>query len=512
MAKLILKSIAYLPQATAGLPMSHKDLGVIDTDKPYKKLVIPAQNKHLYRLVDEQTGQVLKAQKLIRDHNDLKVYVGDVIVVELQDFYSFQNIASSKADQEPLYMVDAGEVSCVSGLIGPSEGINLPEMYVLWQPGMPVQTCLNPNAVSVVPLAGLAGISGLTTGGAIAATGAIGVTVIQASITHGTSVNLLPKLIGSVFAGPVIEQLAAGVKVSGLSLQAFDANGESLGVTDVKTDDSYELKLNRPNYQGALLLKVFQTKSDLTAQYLDEATQKPINFSTLLAVLNFQEINTQPVTANITELTNLAAVRAGATTTDSHATVPGVVEINDANQKVAQKFLGSTSLIDSPVIPTVNADGSSNLNNANTYGIALALLSQIKNVSDQSTADLANLLAPALTAPQQNTNAINYVNQASVNLINSGINANTLKTIVKALGNDLATGTVSLSSNASPALNLSTTAPDENTKLTAAVSNFKDTNKRASLPVCQIRALCALRAVSQAQVPRNSTGLLVTHN
>lgn len=79
MAKLILKSIAYYPQALAELPMSHKDLGLIDTDKPYKKLIIPTKSRHLYRLVDQQTGEVLKAQKLIRDHNDLKVYVGDVM-------------------------------------------------------------------------------------------------------------------------------------------------------------------------------------------------------------------------------------------------------------------------------------------------------------------------------------------------------------------------------------------------------------------------------------------------
>ncbi len=116
MAKLILKSIAYYPQALAELPMSHKDLGLIDTDKPYKKLIIPTQKQHLYRLVDMQTGQVLKAQKLIRDHNDLKVYVGDVIVVELKDFFSFQNATTVKADEEPLYMVDAGEATCIANV------------------------------------------------------------------------------------------------------------------------------------------------------------------------------------------------------------------------------------------------------------------------------------------------------------------------------------------------------------------------------------------------------------
>jgi len=82
MAKLILKSISYYPQAQAELPMSHKNVGFIDTDKPYKKLIISTKSRHLYRLVDQQTGEVLKAQKLIRDHNDLKIYVGEVIVVE----------------------------------------------------------------------------------------------------------------------------------------------------------------------------------------------------------------------------------------------------------------------------------------------------------------------------------------------------------------------------------------------------------------------------------------------
>ena len=65
MAKLILKSIAYYPQALAELPMSHKNVGFIDTDTPYKKLIISTQSRHLYRLVDRQTGEVLKAQKLI---------------------------------------------------------------------------------------------------------------------------------------------------------------------------------------------------------------------------------------------------------------------------------------------------------------------------------------------------------------------------------------------------------------------------------------------------------------
>ena len=485
MAKLILKSIAYYPQALAELPMSHKDLGLIDTDKPYKKLIISTQNRHLYRLVDQQTGQVLKAQKLIRDHNDLKVYVGDVIVVEMKDFFSFQNATTVKAEEEPLYMVDAGEATCISGLISPSEGINLPEMYVLWEPGLPVQTCLNPNAMALIPIAGLAGISGLTTGGAIGISTAVGASIVQSNLSYGTPPVVLPKLIGAVFAGPVIGQTPVGgnIKVSGLKVQAFDVNGNSLGITDVKADGTYELELTNATYKGALVLKVFDPAGDsVTAKYMDEATVKAKAFTTLMASINYQGDATKPVTVNITPLTNLAAAKAGVEETGSGVNAPSAKAIETANKQVAKSFLGTEVLADSPVIPTVNADGSSNLSKANTYdialtyGIALALLSQIENV--ESSTGKKTSSAPDLLDPNASgyKTAISYVNQASVNMINSGVDALKIQKMVNDLGNNLATGTVSLSSNAGQSFNLSTSAPDENSKLTATVSNFVDAN------------------------------------
>ena len=479
MAKLILKSIAYYPQALAELPMSHKDLGLIDTDKPYKKLIIPTQKQHLYRLVDMQTGQVLKAQKLIRDHNDLKVYVGDVIVVELKDFFSFQNATTVKADEEPLYMVDAGEATCISGLISPAEGINLPEMYVLWEPGMPVASCLNPNAMGLVPIAGLAGISGLTTGGAIGISSAVGASILQSNLPTSTLPVVLPKLTGAVFAGPVIGQIPVGgnIKVSGLKVQAFDVNGNSLGITDVNADGSYQLELTKPTYKGALVLKVFDPAGDsVTAKYMDEATGKEKAFTTMLATINYQGDATKPVTVNITALTNLAAIKAGATVSGDSVTVPAVKAIEDANTQVANKYLGNNSLLDSPVTATVNADGSRNLDKANTYGIALELLSQIESVSSKNTDEVAKLLSSALSSPATNQTIISYMNQASVYAIQSGVDAQKVKAVVSALGNQLATGTVSLSSNASPAINLSTIAPDENSILTAVARDFVDAN------------------------------------
>ena len=39
--------------------------------------------------------------------NDLKIYVGQVIVVELKDFFSFQNALAEQTPDQPLYMVDA---------------------------------------------------------------------------------------------------------------------------------------------------------------------------------------------------------------------------------------------------------------------------------------------------------------------------------------------------------------------------------------------------------------------
>jgi len=348
-------------------------------------------------------------------------------------------------------------------------------MYVLWEPGLPVQTCLNPNAMAMMPIAGLAGISGLTTGGAIGITAAVGVSIVQSNRTDGTPPVVLPKLTGTVFAGPVIGQTVGNVTVSGLKVQAFDANGNSLGITDVKADGSYELELTNATYKGALVLKVFDPAGGVTAKYMDEATNKEKVFTTMLATVNYQGA-TKPVTVNITALTNLAATKAGAKATDSGVTVPSAEAIDSANTQVAQKFLGTNTLTDSPVIPTVNVNGSSNLSNANTYGIGLALLSQIENVSSQTTAKVAELLSQALTSPDKNKDIISYVNQASANMIKSGVDTNKIQTMVEALGNTLATGTVSLSSNASPAIDLSTTAPDETSRLTAAVSNFVDAN------------------------------------
>jgi hypothetical protein len=40
MAKLLLKSIAYYPLELTSMPEAHQVLGRIDTDLPYKKLVL----------------------------------------------------------------------------------------------------------------------------------------------------------------------------------------------------------------------------------------------------------------------------------------------------------------------------------------------------------------------------------------------------------------------------------------------------------------------------------------
>ena len=139
--------------------------------------------------------------------------------------------------------------------------MHLPNMYVLWEPGMPVEACLNPNAMALVPMAGLAGISGMTAGTAIAISSALGAVVAQASLINGAQTLSLPQFSGYVFAGPVVGTAVDGldgkkISVSGLKVQAFDASGNLLATTDVHGDGSYELQL--PNtYRGALLLKVF---------------------------------------------------------------------------------------------------------------------------------------------------------------------------------------------------------------------------------------------------------------
>jgi len=342
MAKLLLKSIDYYPLELSSMPEAHKVLGRIDTDLPYKKLVIPTRVRQLYRLVDESTGQVLKQQKLVRDLNDLKIYVGQVIVVELKDFFSFQHALAEQTSDQPLYMVDAGETSCVAGLITPKDASTLPELYVLWEPGMSVANCLNPQAMALQPFAGLGGISGVTLSSLSGVAAAVGLSSLSSAQSSGTASVVYPKLSGSIFQGPVIGQL--NNTVSGLKVQAFDSSGKSLGIADVKADGSYELTLTDAAYTGALVLKVYDDSTDkVTPKFRDEATGKEKTFTTLLAVINYQGNATTTTTVNVTALTNLAAVKAGITVTDTYTDTTTGNDVS-AIQDVAGNDLGNMVL------------------------------------------------------------------------------------------------------------------------------------------------------------------------
>jgi hypothetical protein len=70
-----------------------------------------------------------------------------------------------------------------------------------------------------------------------------------------------------------------------------------------------------------VVLKVFDPAGGVTAQYMNEATRTAKSFPTLMAVINYQGDATKPVSVNITTLTNLAAVKAGATVSGDSMTV-----------------------------------------------------------------------------------------------------------------------------------------------------------------------------------------------
>ena len=470
MSKLILKSIEY---TTGGAPKAPKNLGVIDLAKPYKKLTITAQNKQVYQLLDEETGEVAKTQKVVRDQKDLKIYVGDVVVVELNDFFSYSGTPENSATQEPLYLVDSTDAACVRGLISSSTtGMQQPEMSVLWEPGTTLASCLNPSAIA--PLAGIAGIGGLTTAGAAGMTTAVGLAAVQASQSVDAA-GVVTKLYGNILAGPVVAQLQAGANVSGLKVAAFDEKGNNIGTANVKADGSYTLELKVKDYKGALLLKVYDDTTDnLTAQYRDEATGSAKAFSTIMAVVNLTgKSDDKGIVVNITPLTHMAAIKAGAVDSTTTPTVPSATKIDSANNDIGQKFLGTTDLLSANAVATINADGSSNSTKANTYGAALNLISQYEKNTGQSTTATVNDLISLINGKDTNNAIANKVNLAAADALKSGVNTTDINTFAKAYGNQLATGTVEVSSSSS-------SAPKQGDTLTLTVKDFVDANNTST--------------------------------
>jgi len=109
--------------------------------------------------------------------------------------------------------------------------------------------------------------------------------------------------------------------------------------------------------------------------YMDEATAELKTAPTMMAVLS---LTSTRIKVNITGLTTLAAMQAGAKTEAPVA--PSLKSIEGANKLVSDKFLSGEDILTTEPVLTINRDGSPNLA-PNEYGRVLSRLSWLEQSS-----------------------------------------------------------------------------------------------------------------------------------
>lgn len=368
-----------------------------------KPLSISAKPNLIYQLVDPATGAVVKGQKIYSKGRNLQVEVDGTTVVELTDFFVSKTEATEPTQQEaasttattesPSNLQDASAFDCKYAVIHSqtTKGSASEVRSMLWQPGQSATDCLNlawaavPETTEVGALAAVLGISGPVS--AVTA-GVVTAAAVSGSGSGGTAGLAAATIKGGIYAGSVIS-----TGNGDLTVEAFDSSGKSLGSTKVASDGTYSLTLNS-SYRGAVVVKAYDinTVNKTDPQYMDEATLSATTLPTLMAVANVTDVL---LTVNITVLTNIAALQAGASTGVS-TVVPDASSIEAANTAVSNLYLSGIDVLTSSVIPSVNTDGSVNTS-TNAYGAALSVLSWFESEQGLSSSQAAAELNTSIT-------------------------------------------------------------------------------------------------------------------
>jgi hypothetical protein len=213
-----------------------------------------------------------------------------------------------------------------------------------------------PAAVPIVaPLGGgLLSLGGLATVGLAAGGGG--------SSSTQTPIQPLPNLTisGSVLKGPVFQ---------GVSVYAYDTEGNKLGQSNVSDDGTFNMVLARP-YAGPLLLKAMDENGAEVNYRSELGADRDLG----VALRAIAEVPTGAsfVIINITPLTELAVRRMGVDTTNPRAPID-VDMINASNRIVGQAF-NLDNVHDSVIVVNApNFDASDGLSPAEIHGIKLAL-------------------------------------------------------------------------------------------------------------------------------------------
>ena len=201
----------------------------------------------------------------------------------------------------------------------------------------------------------------------------------------------------SIVFGPQTDQ------GSGTVVTLFKDNGEKLGVATYndKTGKFEFIDNTNPPYSGLVIAQMVDI--DASPDYINEATGKAANANGVyLAVAEISGAG--GISLNINPLTTIAAQKLGISAQASDvnpeikptfATALKASDVSSANKAVATAFnLGTVDITKDDAVTVIKTDGNANTGNA--YGKALAVVSQMEQVTAQSTTDVISSLANAL--------------------------------------------------------------------------------------------------------------------
>ena len=275
-----------------------------------------------------------------------------------------------------------------------------------YQHGPTVQTIIYPHYEMRV---GLKSIVSLDNGTSNPSINGLWGGLDRAAIASGNS-RAMPEptvVQGQIVAGPVLPG-------NSLLLKVYDFQEHLLTTSQVDSSGRYKLEFGQ--YSGPVVMLVVDmdnTKPD----YVDEVTKKPIDLHGALmatAIVSSGSINQ---VININPITTAAAIKAGVQLspelTGVQALVPVTLQgqsllnavqaqqtrILNAGSAVAKALgLGTTiaDLVQAPIVPTVNVDGTTN-SSANHYGKLLAAVAGMDAANDGDSSQTLTVLVQGIT-------------------------------------------------------------------------------------------------------------------
>jgi len=223
MSKMVLLSV-YLDNGNQPRE-AEKNLGLVNTRGGTQLLQIKGKANTIYRLVDEQTGQVVKKQFLLLKGKKLQVVVNQTTVVEIDNFFPDARSSYGPDKDAPAYVVDTGIDDIQLGLMKPDSPVitSVNNLEVVWMPGM---QATEPFEAQAFAMESIAALSPLTSPVMLAGTGVVGVAAFNPTSSNDATASTP---LGSKITGRIVAGQVNNAGQGDLVVEAFDASGVSLG-------------------------------------------------------------------------------------------------------------------------------------------------------------------------------------------------------------------------------------------------------------------------------------------